>query len=603
MRHSGIWGLAVVVGLAAAALPRSASACGGFFCSQAAGVNQAAERIVFANNGDGTVTAVIEIQYQGPSDKFSWLLPISSVPMGKDIQVASSQAFGRLQTATNPRYSLTTRVEGTCDVEPTLDLAGSVESGGAAAGGGPSTESGPGGVTVDASGVVGAFEWTVISLDAMQPQPADAAVAWLNTNGYDVPDGAPGLLGPYLSGGMHLLALRLKKGATTGSIRPIVLTYAADKPMIPIKLTAVAANDNMGVMTWLLGAAQAVPVNYNALELNEARINWFNPSANYNDVVNQAADEASGQGFVTEYAQGTDQLKNVTWSDGDEQAWSTIQSGTPAQTPADLAMATLRAYANFDGFWDVFGAQVTLPTGTTLDQVKACPFCNYSGLVPSAGYLAAIEAEVIVPARVIQKLIDGHPQITRLYSTLSPAEMTVDPLFSYNPDLEPVSNVHTAERVIECAPGYYFSTAPWRIELPQGGVVRGGPDTLGSWPAAFDAQPANRRILRRSEVGAGKVLEDNGAKIDRAVTTYSESVPTPPMNGGAGGSSGVGGGTSGVGGSRSGGAGRTNSAQPGDEELTPAGGGCGCHLASQNGYGGALTLLGLGLFGVRRRRR
>jgi len=58
-----------------------------------------------------------------------------------------------------------------------------------------------------------------------------------------VPEGAPGLLGPYLADGLHLLALRLQKGATTGLDPPIVLTYDATKPMITIKLTAVAASD------------------------------------------------------------------------------------------------------------------------------------------------------------------------------------------------------------------------------------------------------------------------------------------------------------------------------------------------------------------------
>ena len=55
-------------------------------------------------------------------------------------------------------------------------------------------------------------------------------------------------------------------------------------------------------MTWLLSDARAVPMNYNALELNEARINWFNASSNYNDVVTAAANDAGGQGFVTEFA-------------------------------------------------------------------------------------------------------------------------------------------------------------------------------------------------------------------------------------------------------------------------------------------------------------
>jgi MYXO-CTERM domain-containing protein len=134
---------------------------------------------------------------------------------------------------------------------------------------------------------------------------------------------------------------------------------------------------------------------------------------------------------------------------------------------------------------------------------------------------------VVEPAQVIQRLFDSHFIATRLYSTLSAAEMTVDPLFTFNASLPKVSNIHTAERIIECAPGYYQNEAPWRIELPQGGVVRGGPSELGSWPTAFDELPANRRILRQSETGNGRVLEDNSEVIDASITTYSESIPTP----------------------------------------------------------------------------
>src|SRR5450432_3955351 len=113
MLRTSLLGLAAFA--ASALLPKVASACGGFFCNQAQPVNQAAEGIIFADNGDGTVTAVIQIQYQGPSKNFSWLLPISSVPKAdSDIGVASNLAMQRLQTATNPSYSLTTTVEGTC---------------------------------------------------------------------------------------------------------------------------------------------------------------------------------------------------------------------------------------------------------------------------------------------------------------------------------------------------------------------------------------------------------------------------------------------------------------------------------------------------------
>jgi len=513
---------------AVSATTDTSSACGGFFCSQAQPVNQAAERIVFADNGDGTVTAVIEIQYQGPSENFSWLLPISTVPQGDEIAVASKLSFDRLQARTNPLYQLTTRVEGTCDDDSEFASGG---DSGFAEGGAPSVggASAGGDVTVEASGLVGAFEWTVISLDASLPQPADAAVSWLTDNGYDVPPGSAGLLGPYLEEGMYLLALRLQKGATTGSIRPIALTYDAARPMIPIKLTAVAANDDMGVMTWVLGDSRAVPQNYYALELNEARINWFNPNPTYNDVVIAAADEAGGQGFVTEYAQDASDLAEATWSSFDEQMWVVFSAN--AASYDDPLIEAMYNFSQWDGFWDVVRTEVTLPADVTLEDVQACPEC-YSGELEYvlADFLAALEQDVIQPARLVQELIDTKSYATRLYSTLSAEEMTVDPLFTFNPDLPDVDNFHTAERVIECSPAYYQSDAPWRIELPQGGVVRGGPGDFGTWPSAFDELPANRRILRMGESGLGQVLEDNSELIDDAIQTYSEGVPDPPRH-------------------------------------------------------------------------
>src|SRR5262249_51947718 len=143
---------------------------------------------------------------------------------------------------------------------------------------------------------------------------------------YDVPAGSPDLLGPYLADGLYLLALKLTKGADSGSIRPIVLTYAGTQASIPIKLTAGSANDNMGVLTWILGDARAVPKNYLSLELNEARINWFNPSSNYNDVVTAAADDAGGQGFVTELATTTDTLAGGVWSAVNERSWTYLST-------------------------------------------------------------------------------------------------------------------------------------------------------------------------------------------------------------------------------------------------------------------------------------
>jgi hypothetical protein len=507
------------------ALP--AAACGGFFCSTAQPVNQAAERIVFADNGDGTVTAVIEIQYQGDSSEFSWLLPIATAPAEGQIQVASNLAFQRLQSATNPLYNLTTRVEGSCKAEArnaslSADFATSAPGAGAA-------ESINSDVNVEASGSVGPFDWTVISVTEGTPEPAEEAVAWLTANGYDVPDGAATLLGPYLEDGLFLLALRLTKDADVGSIRPIVLTYEADRAMIPVKLTAVAANEDMGVMTWLLGKGRGVPENYLALEINEARINWFNAASTYNDVVIEAADDAGGQGFVTEFAGAASEFAGVVWQDWEMQLWDTQQE-QPSGSLGELFQTMLNTWGSYDGFWDAVRASVTLPDQVNEADVRACPSC-YAEMVqfsPSE-FLAAIESNVIEPMRVIQDLLDVHPKLTRLYTTLSAEEMTLDPLFTFNEELPNLSNVHNAERVIECNPNITQAEASWRIELPQGGRVRGTPEdaNLQAWPAALSALPPNFTIQRHAATGAGRVIEDNSENIELELAEYNSSVPRP----------------------------------------------------------------------------
>lgn len=522
-------GLAVAGALA---LSQPARACGGFFCSQQGLVNQAAERIVFADNGDGTITAVIQIQYQGPADKFSWLLPIGSVPGQDQIAVSSDYAFSALQQATNPNYLLQTSVEGRCRESDTKGIGAPAPMAASAAG--DSAEHGS--VTVDASGEVGNFDYAVISVDGNVSDPAGPAVDWLHQNGYDVTPEGVALLGPYLADGMHLLALRLTKGSDTGSIRPIEITYKADAPMIPIKLTAVAATQDMGVLTWALSNARAVPFNYNSLELNEARINWFNAASNYNQVVTEAADAAGGQGFVTEYAGPSSQLARPVWSEVAERSWQedfAVNGRFGSLSPDQLFQFLEQTYSTWSGFWDAVRKVVTLPPGVSFDDFRSCSYCRRQGLSFDPNQLhAALDADVIEPVRRFQRLIDRTGYMTRLYTTLSAAEMIVDPVFRFNPDLPDVSNQHVARRVTECRSDLYDSEAPWRIEFGNGSILRGAPGSAGLWPGAVAAQPANQRVLMLSTSGEGRVVQDNGDQIASNLVEYNANVPGAPDRGG-----------------------------------------------------------------------
>src|SRR6185295_10455898 len=121
-----------------------------------------------------------------------------------------------------------------------------------------------------------------------------------------------------------------------------------------------------------------------------------------------------------------------------------------------------------------------------------------------ADLIAGLESDVIEPVRRFQRLINRTGYMTRLYTTLSAAEMIVDPVFRFNPDLPDVSNQHSATRVIECRDDLDPSQAPWRIEFRDGSILRGGPGAAGLWPDALAAQPANQRVLMLSTSGEGR---------------------------------------------------------------------------------------------------
>ena len=263
-------------------------------------------------------------------------------------------------------------------------------------------------VSVLAAGSVGPYDYEVIKVDPANSDPAMVAIEWLKANGYDVGALGPDVLRPYLRDGLNLLAFKLSKNKMTGSIRPVMLTYNSDHPMIPIRPTAVAANDDMGILVWVLGSGRAVPTNYKTLELNEAVIDWFNPAMVYNDVVTAAADEAGGQGFVTELATPTatsgiaDNLYQERF-----QRRAVPQPGRQPVRRAELIVAVVETFATFasggfggpfgsrpsggrvalDGVTDVLATHLKLVEAeVTVDQFMAAPRC-YLDAVPHARHV------------------------------------------------------------------------------------------------------------------------------------------------------------------------------------------------------------------------
>lgn len=531
----GAMAVAGLLGSAAMAFaPSEAEACGGFFCDNQQPINQAAERIVFSSfeddEGNDKVTAIVQILYEGPSESFAWLLPVPSVP---DISVSSNLAFQRLQAATNPNYTLNTEVEGECkEAELRSESVGADFDDANNQNAEPSADGG--GVSVLDSGVVGPYDFTVITVDDTLPDPTQSALDWLDDNSYDVTATGPEVIRPYIEEGMFLVAFKLTKNAMSGDIRPVILTYDMDVPSIPIKLTAVAANDDMGVMTWVLGDSRAVPVVYKSLILNDALINWFNPASTYNDVISRAADEADGQGFVTEFAGSTEIAEKLVFTESDQSQWEYFEQTDWTGNETNLVTEAWQTYAgDFAGAWD--GWQETINgffsglSQEDRDLIIDCAPCS-EGVIPTTFdpqvFIDQLEENIIEPMKETQEVLDAQPYMTRLFTTMSAAEMTVDPVFDYNSDLPDVSNSKTATRTIECSPDVFQSEAPWRAELPSGAVVRGQGN---AWPlSANDDIPANSLVLQDSTSGDGEIIEDNTETIQQALGERNVDFPSPP---------------------------------------------------------------------------
>src|SRR5207248_3302456 len=125
-------------------------------------------------------------------------------------------------------------------------------------------------------------------------------------------------------------------------------------------------------------------------------------------VVTEAANEAEGRGFVTEFAQPATRLKQAVWTSGDEAQWQSFKSGVYPSFQ-QLFQASYNIWGSWDGFWDAVNLAVTLPAGLKFEDFKLCPNCYSNAVVftPSA-YVAALDADVIQPMKTVQNLLDAH---------------------------------------------------------------------------------------------------------------------------------------------------------------------------------------------------
>jgi Uncharacterized protein conserved in bacteria (DUF2330) len=546
---------------------RPARACGGFFCSQVP-VDQSGEQIIFSLTPNH-VTAYIQISYTGQAQDFAWVVPVTAKP---DISLGSQAVFQAVAGLTQPQF----RVDWVADG----GYCGSLITGPIPA---------PAGMAVDDKGgvmVLDARDVGPFSTVTLQSHSSAELLQWLNDNGFQQPADALPLIDHYVKANMLFVALRLKQNATAGDIQPIVLDMASPEPCVPLILTRIAAQLDMPVAVYVLGQHRAFPENWFHVVVDQAKINWMQFGSNYGQLVTDAINEAGGHGFVTEFAGSSAFMKDAIYQAGkfdtSKLAGITdpamlIQALLSAGYPRDASMqALLRKWIPMPASVAARGVTEQQFYGNVHTYQADLDAASY--MLDINGFIADLQDRLIMPLQRAQAMFDAQPYLTRLMSTVSPEEMTRDPIFTLNKDLPDVSNIHVAKASGMCLPD--GSAKNVTLELPDGRRIPLGdlPSFYGGGPWTYGMDlPAAQHIELVGPLGAAiAVAPADVAMVDKALDTMAPEIvrgmPMPHSNG-----------------------------------VSAGGGGCACALGGRGvGLGGAAALLlvvGGGVVLLVRRRR
>jgi len=514
MRHMQWFGGALLL-----ALPQVALACGGFFCDTAQPVDQAGEKIAFFID-QGEVEVHVQIEFEGDAEEFAWVVPAPAEPV---LSVGTDALFTQMDALYGTRFQLNFVDLGNCfgiqaggGVFAEMAFAESDDSGNFA----PEDENG---VSVVGRAAVGPYDTVTLQADS-----AELLEQWLIDNGYDVPETMDQALAPYVANGAYFVALKLQSGRTTGELTPLAMRYTGTTPSIPIQLTSIAAVDDMPITVSVFGDQRAVPSNYLHLDINEAAVDWLGGGTNYFDTIALAADEAGGHGFTTGFAGTPDQLPQALLPD-----WLDLASVRNARNAGEAVEYAVNATGLGPGslLGSVLAQHIDFGD-LDIGEVMAAPWqadALYGQPVDGEALADAIQADVI-PVREHLAEITGSLWMSRMTSSLSANEMTLDPMFELTSSIERVDFTRNADLVRDCRT-HNWENAPRWIELADGRTIALPPENEmedfaeDSVEAVSTLRSVGAIAIERAETsGSFKMERDNSEQADAALKTYNDWV-------------------------------------------------------------------------------
>ena len=378
-------------------------------------VNQQAEQIIFEVE-PGWVTAHVLIKYAGAPESFAWIIPVPEAP---ELAISPASAFGLLDQLTRPNVAVT--VENVCPVsewqcerhpEPFCG-GGGCGMGGAggdddnasvldAAGAFDAPSSGQPPVEVIDEQVVGDYQTVTF-----RASEAAAAAQWLRDNGFIVNDTTTLYMESYVEANMFFVAAKLVPGAGVSAIKPLRMRYRAPFPVIPLVLTAVAAEPHLTVTTYVYGETAFRPMSHPVVTIDEERIaRDVAGRVNYPMVLARTIDEAGGDGFAVEYRGGpvvpqfnsTSNCCNGQWDlcgvggNGTCECPRDDFDRTDCEQQGDL----LESIALLDDLWQRHPALTRITTRISPEEMRFDPTFEpgVAGVVDGLGRLSALGTQV-----------------------------------------------------------------------------------------------------------------------------------------------------------------------------------------------------------------
>lgn len=477
-------------------VPQAALACGGFFCGGTP-IDQTGEDILFSVDGRNIETHV-RISYTGDAEAFSWVVPVPGVP---ELAVGSDSLFDTLASVTSPSFMLEVG-DHSCNGPYAYGWWGDEDSLDSDGDGPPSPGNGePPGVEVLAEVQVGAYEAVVLGATSSQ-----ALLDWLNCNGYRIAQSALPRVEAYLAENMNFLGLKLANGYGTGDLAPIVMKYVAPRPVIPLVLTAVATQPNLRIRSYFLGTSRAVPMNFDHVWINDARINWqnggwwagpWNNAGEYEALVGRAVNEAGGNAFVTDFAGTAELMRNRIYPEQGYDVDSLRQYTSPAEFVQQALWLGLPRNATMQ---NLLRRHIPMPQDLVDQGVEERDF--YNNLAGWADWLQDLDFDpnafvddlnelMLEPMESAQELFESEqrPWLTRMQTTMSGWEMNSDPAFLFVDEPGEIKG--------EAVTGFPHNGAVPRERFARQDFI-GGDETVSCWqvPAVVDTLAGVKPILQ-----------------------------------------------------------------------------------------------------------